>query len=75
VSRESLAYNRSLIGRPGSRALIDTPALVLDLDAFDANLAAMAEVAAGRGVALRPHAKSHKSVQIARAQMAAGAIG
>jgi 3-hydroxy-D-aspartate aldolase len=75
MSRESLAYDRGLVGQPGSRTLIDTPALILDLDAFEANVAAMAKVAASRGVALRPHAKTHKSVQIARAQLAAGAIG
>ena len=39
MSQESLAYDSSLIGRPGSRDAIDTPALVLDLDAFEANVA------------------------------------
>ena len=68
-------YHRSLIGQPGARARIDTPALVLDLDAFEANVAAMAELARGRSIALRPHAKTHKSVSIAKAQIAAGAIG
>ena len=45
MSRQSLAYDRSLIGQPGSREAIDTPALVLDLDAFEANVATMAELA------------------------------
>ena len=40
MSKERLAYDRILIGKPGSRDAIDTPALVLDLDAFDANIAA-----------------------------------
>ena len=75
MSRESLAYDRSLIGQPGSREAIDTPALVLDLDAFEANLAVMAQLARERGIALRPHAKTHKSVTVARRQMAAGGIG
>ena len=75
VSKESLAYDRGLIGRPGSTEAIDTPALVLDLDAFDANLAMMAQLARDRGIALRPHAKTHKCVSIARRQMEAGAIG
>ncbi len=75
MSRERLAYDQGLVGQPGSRLLIDTPALVLDLDAFEANVAAMAKHAATRGIALRPHAKTHKSVQIARAQFAAGALG
>jgi D-serine deaminase-like pyridoxal phosphate-dependent protein len=54
---------------------IDTPALVLDLDAFEANLATLNESLAGRKVRVRPHAKTHKSVDIARAQIAAGAVG
>ncbi|SUA92508.1 DSD1 family PLP-dependent enzyme [Pandoraea pulmonicola] len=56
-------------------AQIATPSLLLDLDAFDANVARMASAAAARGVAVRPHAKAHKSVTIAREQMAAGAVG
>ncbi len=54
---------------------IDTPALILDLDVFDANLQRMAETARRLGVALRPHAKSHKCAEIARRQIAAGAVG
>jgi D-serine deaminase-like pyridoxal phosphate-dependent protein len=54
---------------------IDTPALVIDLDAFEANLDAMAAFAAGAGVKLRAHAKTHKSPVIARLQMARGAVG
>ena len=62
-------------GRPRSRTAIDTPALVLDLDAFERNIATMAALAQARGIALRPHGKTHKSVAIARAQIAAGAVG
>jgi 3-hydroxy-D-aspartate aldolase len=54
---------------------IDTPALVLDLDAFEANLAAMARSLEASAVALRPHAKTHKSPVIAHRQMAHGAVG
>jgi 3-hydroxy-D-aspartate aldolase len=54
---------------------IDTPALVLDLDAFHANLDLMANFAARTGVKLRPHAKTHKSPVIAKMQMARGAVG
>jgi len=54
---------------------IDTPALILDLDAFERNLARMAEAVRGTGVALRPHAKSHKCAEIARRQIALGAVG
>ena len=58
-----------------SVASIDTPALVVDLDAMERNLAAMAAFARVHGVRLRPHAKMHKCAAIARLQMAAGAIG
>lgn len=54
---------------------VDTPALVIDLDAFERNLRAMAGRAAAAGVGLRPHAKTHKCVEIARRQIALGAIG
>jgi D-serine deaminase-like pyridoxal phosphate-dependent protein len=54
---------------------VDTPALILDLDRFEGNLARLMSAIQGRGIHVRPHAKSHKSVEIARRQMAAGAIG
>ncbi|MEW6322810.1 MAG: DSD1 family PLP-dependent enzyme [Acidobacteriota bacterium] len=54
---------------------LDTPALCVDLDRFEQNLAAM-QAAVGRfGIATRPHAKTHKSADIAKRQLAAGAIG
>jgi 3-hydroxy-D-aspartate aldolase len=52
-----------------------TPALLLDLDAFEANLTRMLDHVKRRGKGLRPHAKAHKCVEIARRQMAAGASG
>ena len=62
--------------KPGDQVHdIDTPALVLDLDAFERNLTLMAKALAGSGVRLRPHAKSHKCPEIARRQIAHGAIG
>ena len=54
---------------------VDTPALILDLDRFEGNLARLMSAVQGRGIRVRPHAKSHKCVEIARRQMAAGAIG
>jgi 3-hydroxy-D-aspartate aldolase len=54
---------------------IDTPALVLDLDAFERNLVTMAAYTQGHGVRLRPHAKTHKSPEIALRQIAHGAVG
>lgn len=64
-----------LIGQPASRAALNTPVLVLDIDTLDRNIAAMASLIASQGVAMRPHAKTHKSVDIARRQLAAGAVG
>ncbi len=64
-----------LIGRQGSRRALNTPALVIDVEALDRNIAAMAAFAAGAGLKLRPHAKTHKSADIARRQIAAGALG
>jgi D-serine deaminase-like pyridoxal phosphate-dependent protein len=55
--------------------VIDTPALVVDLDAFERNLGRMAAAAKAAGVRLRPHAKTHKSPVIARRQIALGAVG
>ena len=60
-----------LIGRQGSRRDLNTPVLVLDLDRLDRNIASMAAFAASHGLKLRPHAKTHKSVDIARRQIAA----
>lgn len=56
-------------------AAIDTPALVIDLDAMERNLAHMAAYARAHGLRLRPHAKMHKSAELARLQMAHGAVG
>jgi D-serine deaminase-like pyridoxal phosphate-dependent protein len=64
-----------LVGKPGSRDRLNTPALVLDLDVFEANVAAMATFARAHNLALRPHAKTHKSADVARAQIGAGAVG
>jgi 3-hydroxy-D-aspartate aldolase len=58
-----------------SVAEIDTPALVIDLDALDRNIGKMAEFARETGVHVRPHAKTHKSVAIAQRQIAQGAVG
>ena len=58
-----------------SKLEIPTPALLLDLDAFETNLALMADCVKRSGKSLRPHAKAHKCVEIARRQVAAGAIG
>jgi 3-hydroxy-D-aspartate aldolase len=67
--------NEPLIGLPGSRSRLNTPALVLDLDVLHANIESLAEHARVHGYAVRPVAKVHKSVEIARRQIAAGGIG
>ena len=54
---------------------VDTPALLIDLDALEKNLDRMAALARKAGVKLRPHAKTHKSPVIARLQMSRGAVG
>jgi D-serine deaminase-like pyridoxal phosphate-dependent protein len=54
---------------------MDTPAILVDLDVVDANIARFAGIAARTGLSLRPHGKTHKSVAMARRQIAAGATG
>lgn len=67
--------NSDLIGRPGGRGLLATPALVVDLPAFERNVEAMQAHCERAGLKLRAHAKTHKSVTIAQRQIAAGAVG
>jgi D-serine deaminase-like pyridoxal phosphate-dependent protein len=54
---------------------LDTPSLLIDLDVLERNVAGMAEVARDAGVRLRPHTKTHKSPEVARMQVDAGAAG
>jgi D-serine deaminase-like pyridoxal phosphate-dependent protein len=54
---------------------LDTPALLVDLDAMEANLAHMQAVVSRNRIASRPHAKTHKCPQIARLQLASGSVG
>lgn len=62
--------------RPGDQLnAIDTPALLLDLDAFERNLERMSAALRGSGVRLRAHAKCHKTPEIALRQVALGAVG
>lgn len=66
-------YGSEIIGRP--LADVDTPALVIDADAMERNIARMAAFFEGKPAKLRPHAKTHKSPIIAHKQLAAGAVG
>lgn len=54
---------------------VDTPALLIDLDAFESNVAQMADHIRNAGIRSRPHAKTHKCAEITKRQMAAGAVG
>jgi len=54
---------------------VDTPALVLELDAFERNLRTLADAVRGHPVRVRSHAKTHKCPEIAKRQIALGAIG
>jgi hypothetical protein len=72
---DDIRLHAHLIGKAGSRDELNTPALVVDHDALARNVQKMAAIAQRAGVALRPHAKSHKSLAIARLQLEAGAVG
>ena len=62
--------------QPGTPILdLDTPALIIDLDAMERNVARMAAFFADKPAKLRPHFKTHKCVELARRQLAAGAAG
>jgi D-serine deaminase-like pyridoxal phosphate-dependent protein len=54
---------------------LSTPALTVDLDVLERNLQRVAELSRRQGVGLRPHTKTHKTVEVSRLQMALGAVG
>src|SRR6202008_5049923 len=66
---------RPIIGQQGSRGSLNTSALGLDLEMLARTLAEMAAFAKAHNMKLRPHSKTHKSADIARRQIAAGALG
>ena len=72
-SRADMADMKSIRGV--SKWDLDTPALVLDLDKLEQNIATLRASFAGTKVGARPHAKTHKSADIAKLQLAAGAVG
>jgi 3-hydroxy-D-aspartate aldolase len=71
----AMAADDKLPGMGVSKWELDTPALCVDLDKLDQNLATMKAKLATTQVATRPHAKTHKCPAIAKLQMAAGSIG
>jgi D-serine deaminase-like pyridoxal phosphate-dependent protein len=58
-----------------SAARVSTPALVVDLGVFDANVAAMAELLEGTGTTVRPHVKTHRTPELAKRQLGGPAVG
>ena len=68
-----IARGRGITGL--GKADLPTPALIVDIDKLEANVAQMADYAKQAGVSLRPHVKTHKTPEIARRQVAAGALG
>lgn len=58
-----------------TRDVLPTPCMIVDLDLFDANVKTMADHCKAAGIAVRPHVKVHKSVDVAKRQIARGAIG
>lgn len=58
-----------------TKDMLPTPCLIVDLDLFNANIKQMADTAKTNGIHVRPHVKVHKSIEVAKHQMAAGAIG
>jgi D-serine deaminase-like pyridoxal phosphate-dependent protein/predicted dehydrogenase len=73
VAHIQTASSNVRIGQP--KALLDTPALIVDLDILESNVANIARICRENNVGWRPHAKAHKTPEIARMQLAAGAIG
>jgi D-serine deaminase-like pyridoxal phosphate-dependent protein len=67
--------NERLIGARNAQARLATPCLLLDVDAFEHNLAAMMDLARRYRRQVRPHVKAHKCATIGRRQLEAGAVG
>ncbi len=68
-----MTHPSSLIGEP--KTALDTPALLVDLDLMEANIARVAETCRAHGVGWRPHTKGQKTPEIIAKELAAGAIG
>lgn len=79
MTRSAAEIDRMIASGDGKGKLskddLPTPALILDLDAFEANAAKMIGYVQGTGRAVRPHAKTHKTAEIAQYLIAQGAVG
>jgi D-serine deaminase-like pyridoxal phosphate-dependent protein len=71
----SVAAAQGVLSFPALPGGIDTPRVVVDVGRVEANIARLQTEMDSRGIAVRPHAKTHKSVTVARLQLAAGARG
>src|SRR3954452_2846343 len=58
-----------------TKDILPTPAMIIDLDIFERNVRTMSDYAKSAGINVRPHVKVHKSVDVAKRQIALGAIG
>ena len=74
-ARRRRSTNGDLIGKPGSRALLDTPALMVDATVLRQNIDRAAVMVKASGKSLSPHLKAHKTPKIAELQRTAGASG
>lgn len=70
-----LSTNADLVGMPGGRTQLDTPCLLVELDALKRNIALGADMVRASGKSFSPHLKAHKTPQIAALQQQAGATG
>ena len=61
--------------QPSPSMALSTPGLIVDLDVFEANVAAMATMLEGTGKTLRPHVKTHRTPELARRQLGGSAVG
>ena len=75
ATRPHLRSSLGLLGRHGSRSMLATPALIVDLDALEGNVERAARAASDAGVGLHPQAKAHKCSAIASLQLEWGADG
>jgi len=73
VNVQEQSKTHSLVGLP--KSALDTPALLVDLDILASNIGRISDVCRANGVSWRPHIKGQKVIEIAKMQMAAGAIG
>jgi D-serine deaminase-like pyridoxal phosphate-dependent protein len=64
-----------LASQPASSTVLSTPALLVDLEVFEANIAAMADLLRDTGKTIRPHVKTHRTPELARRQLGGAAVG